>query len=213
MAARSGQSARIMITSAAVSSTDEAATMSTDGQTVTIDSTGRRHWDRNSTRPVVAIGGTNTTDDFTVDHVRGIVTFTTPHSTSSAYTLDVDYLPASFLGQAKQWDLTVVSDTHDVTAFSTTTTDPQWRNFVQGLHGASVSLSRFTVVDTTSNVFFDRISAQSTLLVELWTDSVTENRYEGFAYVSGDGQSIPLDGVGEESVDLMIDGHLRRSTY
>lgn len=214
MATKTGPAARVKVTaSASVSSTDEAATLSTDGVTLTIDSTSKRTWSRSSTRPDVFEGaGQVNSSQFTVNPVQGIVTFTTPHSTASAYTVDVDYLTSSFLGQTRGWSMDLDIDQEDHTVFSTTTSDPRWRTFKANLRGASVDLERLKVADSTSHTFMDRITADQDLMVELWTDSATNHKFEGFAKIEGDSFAVPLEGSVEESVSLMIDGNLYSST-
>ncbi len=209
MAALTGKVARIRITAATPSSsTDNAATMSTNGQTVTIDSTALRHW---AADPTVAIGGTATTDTFVTNRVSGIVTFTTPHSTASAYTLDVAALSGSYVGEGRNWSASVAVDMRDHTAFSTTTADVQWRTVAPGLNGGTVSIERFWGA-TTGPAFFDRIAAGQNTVIELWTDYATRHKLEGFAYVDGDGFTVPVDGDAGESVTLTIDGELYLST-
>ena len=79
MATQTGKAARIAVTSAAATaSTGEAATLSTDGLTLQINSTGKRHWD---TDPTVYEGGVPLVKDWTVNRVVGNIMFSTAHST------------------------------------------------------------------------------------------------------------------------------------
>ena len=212
MAALTGKVARIRVTSAtATSSTNNAADLSTDGVTLPITSTGKRHWPNNTTSLVVAIGGTATTDDYSVNYVQGIVTFATAHSTSSVYTIDVESLSASYVGEGRNWTAETQTDMRDHTAFSTTTSDVTWRTMKPGLIGGTLSIDRFWGA-TTGPAFFDRLTAGTETIVELWTDQATRNKLEGFAYVSGDGFDVPVDADAGESVTLTLNGQLHRST-
>ena len=212
MAALTGKSARIAVTAATpTSSTDNAADLSTDGVTLPITSTGKRHWPNGTTSLVVAVGGTPTTDAFSANYVSGIVTFSTPHSTSATYTIDVESLTASFVGQGQDWEASVNVDIRDHTAFSTGSTDAQWRTTKSGLSGGTVTINRFWG-ETTGPAFFDRLAAEQETIVELWTDFATQNKLEGFAWVSEDGFEVPIDGDAAESITLTINGQLYLST-
>jgi len=212
MASLTGRHGRVAVTSVtATSSTDNAAVLSTDGVTLTISSTGKRHWPQDTTSLVVAVGGTPTTDSFTADYVAGVVSFTTPHSTSATYTIDVESFTASFVGYTKAWEATVDADIRDQTVFSTSTADTVWRSMTPGLIGGSVTLDRF-IAETTGPAFFDRLAAGAQTVVELWQDYGTRSKLEGYAYVGEDGFELPVDGDAEESVTLTLDGALSLST-
>ena len=212
MASLTGRVARIAITAAAATpSTDNAADLSTDGVTLPITSTGRRHWVNNTTSLVVAVGGTPTTDAFTADYVQGIVTFSTPHSTSSTYTIDVDYLTSSFVGEGRSWEVHTDTPMQDRTVFSTSTSDVTWRKVLPGITGGTVTIERFAA-GSTGPAFFDRLAAGTETIVELWMDHATRNKLEGFAYVSGDGYTLPVAGDPGESVTLTLNGALSLTT-
>jgi len=217
MAAISGKVARIRVTSAsATNSTNEAATIAAGGLTLSIDSTAKRHWDRTSTAPAIfasgATGSDISADVASVNYVQGVVTFSTPHSTSATYTLDVDYLTSSYLAGGRSWSLDIDSAMHDVTAFSTTATDPKWRTYLAGLNGATISIDRLFQANTTAHTFWDALNAPSSnLLVELVPDDAGD-RYEGFCRVAGFSPSIEVDGVADEGVSLQVDGVLYFTT-
>lgn len=212
MSSLTGKHGRVAVTAVTPSSsTDNAATLSTDGVTLSIDSTGKRHWPDGTTSLVVAIGGTPTTDDYTADYVAGRVTFSTAHSTSATYTIDVESLTASFVGYTKSWEATINTDIRDQTVFSTSTADTQWRTHRPGLAGGTVSLERF-VAETTGPAFFDRLAAGAQTIVELWTDYASATKLEGYAYVGEDGFALPVDGDATESVTLTLDKALSLST-
>ena len=209
MAALTGKVARIRITAATPSSsTDNAATLSADATSVSIDSTALRHW---ASDPTVAIDGIATTDAFATNRVSGVVTFSTPHSTASVYTLDVAALTGSYLGEGRNWSVQTSVDMRDHTVFSTTTADVNWRTVAPGLAGGTVSIERFWGA-TTGPAFFDRVVAGQDTVVELWTDQATRHKLEGFAFVDGDGFDVPVDGDAGESVSLTINGRLYLST-
>lgn len=214
MAAVTGKVARIRVTAAtATSSTNNAATLSTNGLTLTIDSTSRRHWNRaSSTHVVVFEGAVNrTTDIAEINYVQGKVTFDTAHSTASAWTIDTEYLTSSYVGQGRNWSADVSVNMLDQTSFSTTTGDVQWRTTKPGLSEATVSIDRFWG-ETTGPAFFDRLASNQDTVVELWRDHASARKLEGFAYVSQDGFDVPIDESASEAVELTIDGQLYSST-
>jgi hypothetical protein len=215
MAARTGKVGRLAVTAVApTSSTDNAATLSTDGVTLVIDSTARRHWDR-ALSTGLRVWDTSTeisTGDYEPNWVVGQVVFDSARSTSNSYTIDVDYLTASFVGMTRSWQAQVATDIHDVSAFSTlSTADTQWRTVTPGLSGATVTLERFQA-HTTGPAFFDRLAAGQETIVELWGDSTDQMKLEGYAYVAEDGWAAPVDDVNAESVTLAISSGLYYST-
>ncbi len=214
MVAVTGKVARIRVTAAtATSSTDNAATLSTNGLVLSIDSTDRRHWNRaTSTHIQVFEAAVNrTTDIADINYVLGQVTFDTAHSTASAWTIDTEYLTSSYLGQGREWTADIGTDILDQTTFSTTTADTQWRTTVPGLSEASVTIERFWATST-GPAFFDRLAVEQDTVVELWRDYATRSKLEGFGYVEGDDFEVPVDESAAESVTLTIDGQLYNST-
>ena len=214
MATVTGKVARLRVTAAAAtSSTDNAATLSTSGLVLSIDSTAKRHWNRaTSTHVVVFEGVTNrTTDIASINYVQGEVTLDTAGTTSNTWTVDVEHLTSSYLGEGRSWQATVNTDLVDQTAFSTTTGDVQWRTMKPGLSGGSVSIERFWATSTGA-AFFDRLASEQDTVIELWRDHATRNKLEGFAHVSGDEFEVPIDESAAESVSLTIDGQLYHST-
>jgi hypothetical protein len=217
MAALSGKVAQIRITAAsATSSTDNAATLSTDGVTLSINSTSLRHWNRaSSTHVKVFEAAVNrTTDIASINYVQGKVTLDVAHSTSSAWTIDVETLTSSYLGAGRDWELNTSVDMRDHTTFSTSSTaDAQWRTMRPGLSGGDISISRFSLLgDTTGAAFMDRLETNQDTVVELIGNRATRRKYEAFAYVSDIGFASPVDGDVTEDVTLTVDGQIHTST-
>jgi hypothetical protein len=157
-------------------------------------------------------GAVNKTTDITdINYVQGKITLDTASSTSSTWTIDMEYLTSSYVGQGRSWTADVNTDILDVTAFSTSATDVQWRTVKPGLSEASVSIDRFWG-ESTGPAFFDRLAAGQETIVELWRDSTSRRKLEGWAYVAGDGFDVPYDDLASESVSLDIDGQLYTST-
>jgi hypothetical protein len=214
MVAVAGKVCRIRVTAAAAtSSTDNAATLSTSGLVLSIDSTDRRHWNRaSSTHIQVFEGAVNrTTDIAEINYVLGQVTLDTAHSTASSWTIDTEYLTSSYLGEGRDWSANVDIDILDRTTFSTSTADVQWRSVTPGLSGGSVEINRFWG-GTTGPAFFDRLAAGQDTIVELWRDHTSRNKLEGWAFVEGDDFEVPVEELASESVTLRVDGQLYHST-
>jgi hypothetical protein len=213
-----GGQARVRVTAAsATSSTDNAATLSTSGTLLTIDSTAKRHWNRaSSTHVVVFEGATNrTTDIAEINYVQGKVTLDTAHSTATAWTIDVEHLTSSYVANANAWAIDVDVEMLDKTSFSTvasSTGDVYFRSVTPGLAGSAADLERFVTADTTGPAFFDRLTSTQDTVLELVLDSNTLHKFEGFAYVSEDPFDVPLDALANESVGFTFDGTVYHST-
>ena len=218
MATLVGGQARVKITgTTASSSTDNAATLSTSGLVLTIDSTSKRHWNRaSSTHVVILEDATNrTTDIASINYVQGKVTLDQARSTSATWTIDVENLPASFVASAHAFTFDVDVEMLDITSFSTvasSTGDIYWRDSTPGVAGATASLSRFAAGGTTSAAFFDRLTSTQETVLELIMDSNTAAKFEGFAYVSEDGFSAAIEDLVEEEVGFTFDGTVYQST-
>ncbi len=215
MAAISGKAARIKITSAtATSSTNNAATLAPGGLVLTINSTAKRHWDpSNSTALVVYAGSTVApSSGYDVRWPVGQVVFGAARSTSVTYTIDVESFTSSYVRGGRDWSLDVTVDPLDVTTFSTDGTNTKWKSHKPGLSEASVSISRLSQSSSTATTFFDRIVADTKVIVDLVADLSAGHRYLGYGLITGDGFSDQIDGLAEESVDITIDGAIYYST-
>jgi hypothetical protein len=149
--------------------------------------------------------------------VQGKVEFTgTPLTVaeSAQVTADVYWLTASYMPWTRSWTADIDNTMHDVTSFSTTTADVQWRDFQAGLQGAAIDLGRIVpeAPGTTgyTPLFFDRLNAGQDVILELHLGSTY--KMEAYAQVSGDGYQVPRDGLQEESVTLTVDGPMYYAT-
>lgn len=213
-----GGQARIKITgTTASSSTDNAATLSTSGLVLSIDSTAKRHWNRASSTHVVVVDNVTdrTTDIAEINYVLGQVTLDQARTTAGPWTIDVEHLPASYVASANAWSIDVDVNMNDVTTFSTvasSTGDIRFRKVLTGLAGSNATLSRFAVTGTTAAAFYDRLTSTQDTVLELVLDSNTRKKLEGFAYVSEEGFSAEIDGLGEEEVGFTFDNDVFLST-
>ncbi len=221
MTALTGKVARIAVTAVTpTSSTDNAATLSSaDDVTLSIDSTGKRHWVHNTTSLKLFEGASTANQKIgSVNYVEGIISLSTPGSTAATWTIDVETVTASYVGMGKAWTVNQTVDMRDHTSFSTSATDAQWRTVKPGLAGWTGTIERFAFLDPDSSTevpgaaFFDRLIAGTETIVEFWTEFGTQNKLEGYAFVGSDGFAVAVDGDGSESVSLTGNGRLVLST-
>ena len=214
MVAVSGREAKIKITAATGTvSTGEAlaqASPTTDIYTYRIVNAAKRHWDRSAAVTVYRNAVLVASGSYGINYASGEISFGQAQSTGLTMTADVTWLAASYLANARGWDLDMETDMLDVTTFTTSTSPTQWRSFAGGLSGAAVSLDRLTFSGSTAPTFFDRVVADQDLVIELITAGT--NKYEGYALIEGDNHETMVDALAEEQVTLRIDGPLSYST-
>lgn len=221
MAALSGRSAKIRFTSVTgTNSTNNAATRSTgvggDVGYVQINATARQHWDRDSTSFALyrQIGATSTslvsTTEYTINYVQGKFEARTGDLSTGTYTIDAPFLTNTYLTGGQSWTADVDNEMLETTSFATSTGTTQWRTFIPGLSGASVSIERLNSTGDTGPVFYDRLNLKNDLIVELVTEDF--DRFEGYGWVESGGWQTSIDGLTAEAVDITIDGRLYYTT-
>ncbi len=102
--------------------------------------------------------------------------------------------------EVKSWELNEVMEPLDITNFD----GGGWREFVEGLQGATGSLSvggtRPTIGETSSDLLLDVSATQGDL------------RLSGAAILGAIGTTTPVDGVVEHATDFTINGTLSVTT-
>ena len=215
MAAISGKVAKVKITAVTpTSSTGEATTKLSSGKYQITDYT-KRHWDRATTGAVkVYVNTTLSSDDkYAVDPVNGIIQFSPTSLTTGAVpvTVDVHYVTASYLGQARNWSAEIETDMHDVTAFATSTGDGAvWRSFTPGLSGGTITLDRLVSTGSTGPEFYDRLNLNNDVVVELHMQDF--EHLVGYGWVETDNWDTPIDEQETEEITVRLDGALFYST-
>ena len=219
MAALTGRAAKVKYTAATFSTAaGEAFTSlsaSTDRTEFRITDGTKRHWTRD--QPPIVLVNSTAHSDFSWNPVQGKLTFTgTPLTVaeSAQVTATVYWLTASYMPWTRSWTADVDNTMHDVTAFSTSATDAKWRTFQTGLQGATVDLGRIVPEGPGTTgytpLFFDRLNAGQDVILELHLGSTY--KLEAYAEVSGDGYTVPRDGLQEESVTLQVTGPMFYAT-
>ena len=215
MGALAGKVAKVKFTAAsATTSTGEAMTSmsgTTDRFLFRVTDGTKRHWNLDTDPTVYVLTTAHT--DFAINYVQGKVTFGTALTTAQgdAVTVDARYHTSSYLPQTRTWSLSASNDMLDVTTFSTTTGDAQWRTFAPGLSGATVDLGRIVNGGTTATpIFFDRLVTDTPLVIDLVAQPSggTTWHFEAYARVSGDGFAAPIEALLGESVSLQVTGPL-----
>ena len=142
-----------------------------------------------------------------------MVAFSTPHSTAATYTVDVDYHTATYLTGGQSWTLDIAHDVLDVTSFSTSATNAQWRTFISSLAGASATLERLVSTGDTGPTYYDAIVAvSSNLITELWVDSTGNARYVMNTRINADGLADEIGDLARESVTFDVIGEPHYTT-
>jgi predicted secreted protein len=218
MASLSGKTAKIRITSiGGASSTDNAATRSTGVGTgtgyVQINSAALRRWDNtvSSTGFKVWRGSSQQSASlYEINYVQGKFQWLSGDPTTGTYTIDAITLTNSYMAGGRGWEVNVEVDELDVTTFSTSTADKQWRDFIAGLSGWEGTIDRLHPSGATGPVFYDHINLESPLVAEFILTGT--QRFEGYCRVEADNYGSPIDQVITEGVTLRGDGPLYFST-
>jgi len=212
VAALTGKAAKVKYTAASYSTaTGEAFTSlspTTDKTEFRITDAAKRHWTRDLP-PVVYVNSTAHTD-FEYNPVQGKLTFGNPLTVaeSAQVTGDVYWVTATYLPWTREWSADVSVDMLDVTSFSTTAADVQWRTFTDGLSNASVDLGRIVDTPTTQTpMWFDRLNADQDVIVELLVNSAGSTyKWEAYGRIESDGYTAGIDAIMDESVMIQVDG-------
>ena len=199
-----GRNADVKVTSlTATTSTGNAASLSSNGLYVQIDSTARRHWDPDGT-PVLYLNSTAVSSTaYSVNNVQGRFEFSSTQSTGT-YTIDADYLTASQVASGREWQLNVEADMFEVSTFGSS----GWKQYQPNLNGASVSIGKYWVDST----FIDYMAVDAKFIVELYPNLASGERYEAFARIVSDQPQASVDSIVSETINLEVDGALYWTT-
>jgi hypothetical protein len=191
----------------ATTSTGNAATRSTGvGGTgyVQVNSTARRHWEPTSTPTLYLNSTAVSSTNYNVNYVQGKFQWRTGDPVAGTYTADVEYLTVSNVGGGREWQLNVEQDMFEITEFGSS----GWKEYQPNMAGGTVSVSRYW----TDATFFDHLTLSNKFLVELGVNSASGDRFEAFAYMTGDQHQAAVDSLVSEGMSLTIDGAIYYST-
>lgn len=217
----SGRDARLLITSqTATSSTDVAMSVLSTGSSgvVQVTSTAQRHLDPEPSVAhslVHATSGVVPSSQYNVNNVQGRFEFIAGKggsvSSTGAYTSDIEYLTASNVAGARQWNLQVSQEMFEVSEFGSS----GWREYQPNLTGANVSISRYWNTGITAGstqAFLDLINLNSQFLLELKVSATNNWKYEGYCYPSQNTVGAAVDSIVGEDLNLVVNGALYFST-
>jgi len=160
---------------------------------------------------VLADGGTPVgSSEYSVNYVTGKFVWGSGDPPVGTYTIDSTWLTSSYLTGGRSWSMDVNVNMLDVTTFSTSTADVQWRTFIPGLSDATIQIDRLISTGDTGPVFYDRLNLEQDVIVELVTND--SNRLEAYGWVNGDSWSLDIDAATAESVSIQVDGEVSYST-
>ena len=206
MGAITGKQAKIKVTAATATTAAAEAFVSvsptTDYFEYRIVNAAKRHWDKDVV-PQVYVGG-STVALPAVNYVQGKVTFSAAQTTSAVITADLSYVTASYLPWTRSFTLDIDNDVYDVTAFSTSSADVQWRSYVGGLSDWTADLGSIVPSGPATTgytpLWFDHLNTDTDLIVELHVASTY--KWEGYATIEGNSYTAQIDALQEETVTL-----------
>ena len=119
-------------------------------------------------------------------------------------TADLSYVTASYLPWTRSFTLDIDNDVYDVTAFSTSSADVQWRSYVGGLSDWTADLGSIVPSGPATTgytpLWFDHLNTDTDLIVELHVASTY--KWEGYATIEGNSYTAQIDALQEETVTL-----------
>ncbi len=194
MPSTAGRKALVKVSGAAIVFTDEAFTDSGDHKTYQITSTTKRVWDPTAA-VVVKTGGVTTVEVYTVDRLRGRITFALVDALRGAVTVSGSYLPMSVAARSKAYTWSLMQTLLDDTDFEDT-------GFVTrnvGLHDVSGTISRWKSTDT---YFADTLIAGLPVVIEFFLDATGLPDLCVWALLDKDDVKSAIAGLVEEDVSF-----------
>ncbi|ATW27947.1 hypothetical protein [Candidatus Formimonas warabiya] len=189
--AYAGKKALVKIPGTAVAFTDEATTTS-DNKSYQITNTTKRVWHKTAA-VTVEVNGTVTGEQYTLNRLNGTVTFSVANGSRGTVTVTGQYLPMSAAAEAHEWKLTMEAENLEVTPFQAV-----YRTKIQGLKGASGSISQWNVID---RYYYNALVGGNPLVLELYPqDTLTPLKI--WAVLNSDELSAALDAAQDEAVSF-----------
>lgn len=198
MASTAGKLALVKVTGTPTAFTAEAAANTGDNQIYRITNTAKRVWDRTATI-TVKVGGVATGETYTLDRLRGRVTFATVDAGRGAVTLDGTYLPVSTAARAKGFSWTITAQNLDDSDFAAVQANGGMRTRVQGLQDVSGSIDRRWTIDT---YFADALLAGSPVVIEFFLDYTGQADLICWALLNKSQVQSAVDGLAEENIEF-----------
>jgi hypothetical protein len=192
-----GKRALIKVSGAATAFTAEATTMSGVNTVYQITDATKRILDRTATI-TVKDGGVPTVEAYTLDRLRGKVTFGS--AVARVITIDGSYLPMSTAAKCRAFGFTISAANLDDSDFESVQASGGFISRRQGLLDVSGTLGRRWTTDT---YFSDALTAGVPVVIEFFLDyTSTTPHLCVWALLDKDGAQAAVDGLVEEDVEF-----------
>lgn len=165
----------------------------TDDQNYQIDDAAKRVWCRNCTITVYE-DGAETTEDYSLNRLTGVITFASADGTRGTITADGQYLPMSVAAEAYDYTYTIDSDNAEDNAFG-----DEFISRVQTLKDISGSISRWYKLDS---YYYDALTSGEPVVIELYADEGSTFELRIWGLLATDEITAAVDGLVEEAVDF-----------
>ncbi len=163
-----------------------------------IDDPAHRYWDRN-TAVTVQVNDVPFSSGFELEHLGGVVVFTTPLELDDEVTVSGQSITVSQRGGFFNWSCELATDNADTTTFESN----GWKENLPTIKGFSASAESYWG----DFELFKSLGEQ--LIIALYVDNTSyHTRYEGYAYISSDSVETAVDDVVSESVEFEGNGRL-----
>ena len=191
MMALAGKKALVKVSGVAVAFTNEVTTTS-DNKSYRISNPVKGVWERTAAL-TVKVGGVVTGENYSINRLKGTVTFDVANPTRGSVTLDGEYLPMSTALEAHEWSLSFDAENIDITSFQA-----DCRTRVQGLKGASGSISQW---DVTERYYYNALLTGEAVVLELYSQDNLEP-IKIWAMLNSDELSAAFDSAQDEVVSF-----------
>lgn len=147
---------------------------------------------------VVEDGGTETTEDYTVNWLEGSVTFATADE-ERVITVSGEYVTLSTIAYANEFAFNGTRDLADITAFGQDS-----KVYYPTLVSAEATIRKFYEVD---GYFVNLLADGLVKVFELYADADAEP-FRFYGLISGDTVGAVIDGMIEESITIQTSGKM-----
>jgi hypothetical protein len=193
MPAKPGKNARLYVSGAAVSFTDEACTTLVANTTYQITNTAKRIWDRSIAITVKKDAVSQASTLYTLNRLTGTVTFNSDIGGGHTITVSGSYLPTSQAAQAKSYDYSITAGLIPVAKFGDV-----YIPRLTGLYDIKGSLSGWKI-DT---YYSAALIAGVPVVLEFWSDSTLAYDVRSWALLNRQQVQAAIDGAISESVSF-----------
>lgn len=186
-----------------VAFTNEAMTDSGDHINYTITNTAKRYWDDGVTvtaQESTDSGGTwhAAPATFALQYCGGKLIYTVARNAAYLYRVSGSYLPITQITDSHEWSLQIETALLNATVFGL-----GWQQLVDGVSKASATLMRFW---NTDNYFWNQLTANTKLVVVLYTNFSVGSRYEMFAWVPKTDTKTPQMALVDNTITVEASG-------